>query len=617
MPCFYLNVTILSKIKISISSPLNTVPDYQNTILVGFPSLRLYLLFYEAEFSMGKKFVIDTSTIDGGQLSNMIQSGEFFENHGEPPDVLIPRTVLAEVEYQSNQGKTMGYTGLEELKALRRLSNEGKINLLFVGDRPTPDQTRLSSAGELDEMIRNQARLNGATLVTSDVTQSSIAEIEGIPTKYMAPACATRLLIEDYFTPDTMSIHLKENVPPLAKRGKPGNWKLVTVGQEPMTKEKLEEIVRSAIERARSAPDCFIEIDDPGATVVQAGEYRIAIARPPFSDGLEVTVVHPLLRVSFDDYALSEQLKTRLEKRAEGVLVAGPPGAGKTTFASALAEFYWSKGKIVKTIEKPRDLQVPPEVTQYTALEGDVTKTANVLLLVRPDYCIYDELRNEEDFKTYVDLRLAGVGMVGVVHSSSAIDAVQRILNRVSLGQLCQVIDTAIFIKDGQINRVYSLQIKVRVPSGMREADLSRPVVEVRDFLTNTIEYEIYTFSDQVIVVPIRPKEQAQLSSRKIQERPTDRRSPENRISRNGMIAGIAKDYKIPTQVKFSNKRIVLTVDPVFSNKNLRFCVDDRTLFQSQTDSDATVSIRKTTDTGEKILRALRENLSIYALMSD
>jgi ATPase len=574
-----------------------------------------YLLFYEAEFCMGKKFVIDTSTIDGGQLSAMIRSGEFTENPDEIADILIPRAVLAEVESQSNQGKTMGYTGLEELKALRQLSNEGKINLLFVGDRPTPEQIKSSGSGELDEMIRNQARLNAAILVTSDVTQSSIAEVEGIPTKYLAPTCATRLLIEDYFTSDTMSIHLKENVPPLAKRGRPGNWKLVTVGQEPMTKEKLEEIVRSTLERARSAPDCFIEIDDPGATVVQAGEYRIAIARPPFSDGLEITVVHPLLKVSFDDYALSEQLKTRLEKRAEGVLVAGPPGAGKTTFASALAGFYWSKGKIVKTIEKPRDLQVPPEVTQYTALEGDVAKTANVLLLVRPDYCIYDELRNEEDFKTYVDLRLAGVGMVGVVHSSSAIDAIQRILNRVSLGQLCQVIDTAIFIKDGQINKVYGLQIKVRVPAGMREADLARPVVEVRDFLTNSIEYEIYTFSDQVIVVPIRPREQGQSFSRRIPDRPMERRGPENRINRDEMIAGIAKDYKIPAQIKFSNKRIVITVDPVFSNKNLSFCANDKTLFQSQTDNEATVSIRKTTDAGEKILRALRENLSIYALM--
>jgi predicted PilT family ATPase len=95
-----------------------------------------------------------------------------------------------------------------------------------------------------------------------------------------------------------------------------------------------------------------------------------------------------------------------------------------------------------------------------------------------------------------------------------------------------------------------------------------------------------------------------------------DRRGPENRINQNGMIAGIAKDYRIPAQIKFQNKRIVLTVDPVFSNKNLKFCANDTTLFQAETDNEAIVSIRKTTDAGEKILRALRENQIIYALIS-
>lgn len=468
----------------------------------------------------------------------------------------------------------------------------------------------------MDEAVRNQARLSNATLITSDTVQASMAQVEGMPTRYMEPTCAARLAIENYFSSDTMSVHLKENAAPLAKRGRPGNWKLVKVSEEVMTKDKLEAIALETIDRARSAPNCFVEIDEPGATVIQAGEYRIAIARPPFSDGLEITAVHPLLKVSFDDYALPEQLKQRLEKRAEGVLVAGPPGAGKTTFASALAEFYWKKGKIVKTIEKPRDLQVPDEVTQYTALDGKIEKTANLLLLVRPDYCIYDELRNEEDFKIYVDLRLAGVGMVGVVHSSSAIDAIQRILNRVSLGQLCQVVDTAIFIKDGGINKVYSTQIKVRVPSGMREADLARPVVEIKDFLTNSIEYEIYTFSDQVIVVPIKPKEPNRPPERRPVQKAFDRRRvADHRFGRDEMIAGVAEGYRIPTQVRFSNNRITITVEPVFSNKNLKIYADDRLLFSSETDSQGSISIRKDVPTGEKLLKALRENANIYAML--
>jgi ATPase len=565
---------------------------------------------------MNRKFIVDTSAIISGMLSDMIRNGGLTEESSEPPEILVPKTVLADIEHQSNMGKASGPVGLGELKKLRELSNQGKISLLLVGERPTLEQIRASGAGELDEAVRNQARLNNATLITSDSVQASMAEVEGMPTRYVEPTCATKLAIENYFSSDTMSVHLKENAQPLAKRGKPGNWKLVRVSEEKMTRDQLEAIALETIDRARSARDCFVEIDEPGATVIQAGEYRIAIARPPFSDGLEITAVHPLLRVSFDDYALPEQLKQRLEKRAEGVLVAGPPGAGKTTFASALAEFYWRKGKIVKTIEKPRDLQVPEEVTQYTALDGKIEKTANLLLLVRPDYCIYDELRNEEDFKIYVDLRLAGVGMVGVVHSSSAIDAIQRILNRVSLGQLCQVVDTAIFIKDGGINKVYSTQIKVRVPSGMREADLARPVVEIKDFLTNSIEYEIYTFSDQVIVVPIKPKEPSGYPDRRPAQRTFDRRrGADRRFNRDEMIAGVAEGYKIPTQVRFTSNRITIVVEPVFSNKNLKIYADGKLLFSSETDSEGSISIRKDVPTGEKLLKALRENANIYAML--
>ena len=40
-------------------------------------------------------------------------------------------------------------------------------------------------------------------------------------------------------------------------------------------------------------------------------------------------------------------------------------------------------------------------------------KTADILLLVRPDFTIYDELRKTKDFRIFADIRLAGVGMIG------------------------------------------------------------------------------------------------------------------------------------------------------------------------------------------------------------
>lgn len=49
-------------------------------------------------------------------------------------------------------------------------------------------------------------------------------------------------------------------------------------------------------------------------------------------------------------------------------------------------------------MESPRDLQLPAEITQYAPLEGSMENTADVLLLVRPDYTIYDELRKKQRF---------------------------------------------------------------------------------------------------------------------------------------------------------------------------------------------------------------------------
>jgi ATPase len=154
-------------------------------------------------------------------------------------------------------------------------------------------------------------------------------------------------------------------------------------------------------------------------------------------------------------------------------------------------------------MEKPRDLQVGPEVTQYTELGGQMEKTADSLLMVRPDYTIYDEVRKTNDFEVFADMRLAGVGMVGVVHATRAIDALQRLIGRVELGMIPQVVDTVIYIDAGEVAKVYDVTTEVKVPEGLMEEDLARPVIMVRDFETGTPEYEIYTFNRQVITVPI------------------------------------------------------------------------------------------------------------------
>jgi len=196
--------------------------------------------------------------------------------------------------------------------------------------------------------------------------------------------------------------------------------------------------------------------------------------------------------------------RSPLKFRLISFLAASSPGMGKTTFSQALAEFYANQDKIVKTVEAPRDLILPDNITQYAISHGSSQEIHDILLLSRPDYTFFDEMRNTDDFKLFADLRLAGVGMVGVVHATNPIDAIQRFLGRVEMGVIPQIIDTVFFIKDGFVNKVLSLKMTVKVPAGMTEADLARPIVVVTDFETGKEAYEIYSYGEQTVVVPVQ-----------------------------------------------------------------------------------------------------------------
>ena len=450
------------------------------------------------------KIVADTSVIINGQLIAQIEAGSIKNS-----EIIIPQVVFDELQSQASSKKEQGFVGLEKIQKLKELSGIYGLNIVLKGLHPSSDDIKLAGSGRIDALIIDMAKQNDAVLYTSDNVQHLVAQAESVETVFLKFVVKDKTLeFLKFFDAETMSVHLKENQHPLAKKGKPGNFSLTTLSDDILSKDYLEFISSQILDVAHASDSSNIEISKTGASVIQHDNYRIAITHPPFSESFEITIVHPIVKLSLEDYEISDELMKRFSDRAEGIVISGAPGSGKSTLASGLANFYHKQGKIVKTFESPRDLQVDPGITQYSKLDGSFDNSADILLLVRPDYTIFDEIRRREDFGTFADLRLTGVGMVGVVHGNSPIDAIQRFIGKVELGIIPSVLDTVVFVKDGRIDKVYDLELKVKVPSGMTESDLARPVIEIRNFADNVLEHEIYTFGEENVIVPIAKRVQ-------------------------------------------------------------------------------------------------------------
>src|SRR5437867_6975630 len=591
---------------------------------------------------MNDKFVLDTSVIIDGRVKDIIQ--DKIEPNSE---IIIPIAVLDELQAQASRNKTHGIEGLLEIKKIRELCNARKINLNFIGNRPTIEEIRLAKHGRIDAIIKDIALEKNATLITCDYIQHLASEAQGIKSIHISSTKRdSELQFEKYFDNDTMSIHLKEETCPFAKKGVPGNLKLVRLDDNILSSEEIYKITKEILEESRSKKR-FKEISKEGATVSQLGKFRIAITKEPFSDRDEITIVRPIAKLTLEDYGLSEKLLARLTSDVEGIIIAGPPGSGKSTLASSLAEFYVTQNKIVKTFESPRDLQVPKEVTQYGPLEGSFDNAADILLLVRPDYTIFDEIRRYRDFQVFSDMKLAGVGMIGVIHASKPLDAVQRFIGRIELGMIPQILDTIIFMDAGMVKKVYEISLTVKVPYKMTEADLARPVVEVKDFSTGVTEYEIYTFGEENVIVPVDIDSETtqnniyKLAESKIKDviRRFDPNPEISILSGNKVRIKVQKDtipriigkggstiselenmlgvkidveMKTPTlgkeicfEINESGNGVIIKLDEETIGNKVNLYIDDEFICANQVGKKSRIKIDKRSDSGRKILNAI------------
>ena len=594
------------------------------------------------------KIVPDTSIIINQILTEKIEKGEIKNS-----EIIIPIAVLDELQAQASKNQEIGFLGLEELKKIKNISIKKKIKFRYLGTRPSLEDIKLSRSGRIDAIIRDESIKNNAILFTGDYVQAIVAEAMGAKVNYIPKVIDEENSNLDKFFKDELisSVHIKEGIPIRVKKGLPGDIELISIGKE-IDEDEINKIIKDIEEYARVTKKRDKQIIRDGAKVIQLDKFRITITMPPFSDKPEITIIKPIKKLKISDYDIPKKLMERIESAAEGILVAGSPGSGKSTFASSLAEFYSMKNKIVKTIESPKDLQVNPEISQYGQLEGDFEKTAEILLLVRPDYTVFDEVRKTRDFMIFADLRLSGVGMIGVVHASNPVNSIQRFIERIEMGMISNIVDTVIFLKDGKIEKTYQLELVMKVPTGMLEADLTRPVIEIRDFIDSTLEYEIYTYGEEKVIIPVieiekKERQTKDVSMKKLKESyakyegdmdiemlsskraliKTDKKNIPEIIGRNGQnIMDMEKRLGIKIDVEPSNNALGRNINHVIhetgnnldilfkrklDGKTLNVYIDDQYILSATVGKKNRIRLAKESDIGRSIINAIIQEQKI------
>lgn len=202
---------------------------------------------------------------------------------------------------------------------------------------------------------------------------------------------------------------------------------------------------RQAIEQLMASTDRRLDASNPIAQArILDGTARLTAVIPPVGDRLSATIRRYALRRQTLDSLVS--LGSLTEEAARflaaamaanaSVVVSGPPGAGKTSFLSALISAV-PIDHCIRSCEEVRELHVPLIHGSYCEARppsldghGEITlrDLVKVTLAMRPDLIVVGEVRGSEAFELTRAVN-AGCGLACTIHANSATDALEALVN--------------------------------------------------------------------------------------------------------------------------------------------------------------------------------------------
>ena len=414
----------------------------------------------------------DTSIVINRKLSKLLEERKLTKC-----EIIIPLAVIDELQAQASRGRDVGFKGLEEIKKIRKLAEKQGISVRFSGERPGLEDIKLARSGRIDALIRDVAKSEGGILYTSDYVQALVAEAEGVPVEYVEPyEKAERFSFESYLTPNMISLHLKAGAPPYGKLFREGIVRMVKLRNRPCSEEELNKIIEEVMSASRISEESDVTLFKTNAIIIETRDYRISVAKPPFSDSLEAVIQRNPLKHLIKETDLKPIIKECM-KDAQGILIVNSDGVYAFPIAERIAKKLQARGKLVKIIGYSR--RTAASIPYYGPLDGDLEKTIEYLSLSKPDCVIFDEIRRSKDFKLVHELRSLGISVIAFLNSSNLKSTLDKILESLDPTLLSKTFNLIALMRCGKPVELYKIRFSFKVPTGLSEENAPRPIVEI------------------------------------------------------------------------------------------------------------------------------------------
>lgn len=237
-------------------------------------------------------------------------------------------------------------------------------------------------------------------------------------------------LLQLVFDRDGSDLHIAAHVPPMIRV----NGKLVSTDYPPLTPDETQRLIFSILtNEQRKTLEQTWELDCSYG-VVGLGRFRVNVYKDKGNYAAALrTIATKIPR--FEDLNLPNVVKEMCHRPRGLVLVTGPTGSGKsTTLAAMIDSINAERAEHILTIEDPIEYVHPSKksLVNQRELGADTKSFDNALkaaLRQDPDVILVGEMRDLETIRLALSAAETGHLVFGTLHTSSASQTVDRIVD--------------------------------------------------------------------------------------------------------------------------------------------------------------------------------------------